>query len=122
MHIYRLNSFIQLFTHRGTQRAGEHNAMKVHQDRLSEALSGCSRTATARPYDIVTRTTAYRHDRTDNARSTVPHARHANKTRERKHSKCANSAHAQPAHPQKQANPKVCARGGWLLATPRPSH
>ena len=87
MHIYRLNSFIQLFTHRGTQRAGEHNAMKVHHDRLSEALSGCSRTATARPYDIVTRTPAYRHDRTDKARSAVPHTRHANETRERKHSK-----------------------------------
>ena len=96
--------------------------MKVHQDRLSEALSGCSRTATARPYDIVTRTPAYRHDRTDKARSAVPHARHANETRERTHSKYANSAHAQPAQPQKQANPKVCALGGWLSATPRPSH
>ena len=96
--------------------------MKVHQDRLSEALSGCSRTATARPYDIVTRTPAYRHDRTDKARSTVPHARHANETRERQHARRAKTAHAHPAQPQKQANPKVCALGGWLSATPRPSH
>ena len=104
-------------TRRGTQRdespprSTQRGALRVPSDRHRSPLRH-------RHTDI--RISACH--RTDKPRSTVPHARHANETGERKHSKCANSAHAQPAQPQKQANPKVCARGGWLLATPRPSH